>query len=63
MLVVEVMFADTGAMKRQFTSPFQRPRFKDIKVSVRDTNRDGVPDQVVVTARKGKRTRTAFFPA
>jgi hypothetical protein len=62
-LFVEVFFADTGARKKQFTSPFQSPRFKNIRVTVRDTNKDGVADQVLVTARRGKRTLTAFYPA
>jgi hypothetical protein len=62
-LAVEVFYADTGATKRVFPSPFQNGRYKNIGVSVRDTNGDGVSDEVVVTARKGKRTVTAVFPA
>jgi hypothetical protein len=62
-LVVQVFFADTGAMKSQFPSPFQRPAFKDIQVSVRDTNGDGVADQIMVSARNGKRTVTQTFSA
>jgi hypothetical protein len=62
-LMVEVFSADTGALKGQFVSPFQGPAYKAIRVSVRDRNGDGVPDQVVVTARKGKRAVTAFSPA
>jgi Calx-beta domain len=61
-LMVQVSFADTGALKSQFASPFQRPAFKNIGVSVRDGDADGVADQVVVTARKGKRTVTRIFP-
>jgi parallel beta-helix repeat protein len=61
-LAVQVSFADTGAPKGQFFSPFQKPAFRNIKVSVRDSNGDGVPDQVVLTARKGKKTVTATFP-
>jgi hypothetical protein len=61
-LVIEVFFADTGAKKGEFTSPFQKPGFKNIQVSVRDSNGDGVPDQIVVTARKGKKTVTTSFP-
>jgi hypothetical protein len=60
--VVEVFFADTGALKSQFAAPFQQPRFRNVQVGVRDTNGDGVPDQVVVTARRGKRTVTAVLP-
>jgi hypothetical protein len=61
-LMIEVFFADTGAKKSEFASPFQPPGFKNIQVSVRDSNGDGVPDLVIVTARKGKRVVTASFP-
>jgi hypothetical protein len=59
-LVVRVFFADTGALKREIASPFQKPRFKNIQVSVRAGN--GTPDQVIVTARKRRRTVTAVLP-
>jgi hypothetical protein len=59
--VVQVFSADTGALKSQFTAPFRTPVFKNIEVSVRDTNGDGVPDQVVVTATKGKRNVTQVY--
>jgi hypothetical protein len=61
-LMVEVLFADTGGLKGTFPSPFQKPGFKNIQVSVLDSNGDGVPDLVVLTARKGKRTVTVAFP-
>src|SRR5262249_42741945 len=61
-LMVEVDFADTGAKKREFTSPFQAPAFKNIQVRVRDSDGDGVADQVVVTAKKGKKTQTVALP-
>jgi hypothetical protein len=61
-LDVLVSFADTGAKKSEFASPFQSPPFKNIQVSVRDTNGDGVADEVVVTAKKGKKTLTDLFP-
>jgi hypothetical protein len=61
-LGIRVSFTDTGATERQFTSPFQKPAFKNIRVSVSDSNGDGVPDLVVVTAKKGKKTVTATFP-
>jgi hypothetical protein len=61
-LMVEVLFADTGALKGEFTSPFRRPRYTRIQAGVRDSDGDGVPDQVVLTARKGKRAVTAIFP-
>jgi hypothetical protein len=60
--MVDVFFADTGEKKGEFASPFQQPAFKNIQVSIRDGNGDGVPDEVVVTARKGKKTMTAVFP-
>jgi hypothetical protein len=61
-LMVEVFFADTGALDRVFPSPFQMPAFKNIQVSVRGSNGGGVPDEVVLTARKGKMTVTEVFP-
>jgi predicted outer membrane repeat protein len=60
-LLVEVFSADTEALGRKFLSPFQGPRYRKIRVSVRDSNGDGVPDQVVLTATKGKRTVTVFL--
>jgi hypothetical protein len=57
-LVIVVTFADTGAKKSQITSPFQKPAYRSIQVSVKDTNGDGVPDAVVLTARKSKKTVT-----
>jgi hypothetical protein len=53
-LMVDVFFADNGALKENFVSPFQKPKFQKIQVTVRGTT-------VVVTARKGKRTVTATF--
>jgi hypothetical protein len=63
MLVVEVLFSDTGALKGQFPSPFQKPAFQSIRAAVRDSDGDGVPDAVVLTARKGKRTVRESFSA
>jgi hypothetical protein len=54
-LMVRVFYADTGAMKREFVSPYQQPACHNIHVSVRG-------DLVVVTARKGKRPMTAVYP-
>lgn len=53
-LEVEVFFADTGAKKSAFISPFQKPAFKDIQVRVQGSD-------VVLTARKGKKTVTTAF--
>ena len=61
-LMVEVLAADTGAVEVSLPSPFQKPRFEDIQVSVRDSNGDGVPDEVVLTAREGKKTVSLVFP-
>jgi hypothetical protein len=56
-LVVRV----TGAKKANIPVPFTSPAYKNIRVTVRDSNGDGVPDQVVVTAMKGKKTVTAVI--
>jgi hypothetical protein len=55
-LTVVVSYADTGEFKRRFTSPYQRPKFSNIRVSVRDGDGDGQPELVVVTARRGGKT-------
>jgi hypothetical protein len=55
-LVIQVF--ENGTEKNEFTSPFQKPRFKNIQVSVRG-------NQVVLTAKKGKKGKravTATFP-
>jgi hypothetical protein len=52
-LVLQVF--ENGTEKSEFASPFQKPAFKNIQVSVRG-------NQVVVTAKKGKKTVTATFP-
>jgi uncharacterized repeat protein (TIGR01451 family) len=56
-LMVEEFDAITGAFLREFLSPFQAPADKGIGVSVRA----GAPDQIVVTARKGRRTVTSII--
>ncbi len=61
-LFVRVTFADTGELKAEFRSPFQKPAFRGIVAAVLDTTGDGVADTVVVRARKGKRTVTRTFP-
>jgi hypothetical protein len=53
-LEVEVFFADTGTKKSTFPSPFQKPAFKNIQVRVQGNN-------VILTARKGKKTVTTTF--
>ena len=61
-LVVQVFDADTGAAKGQFLSPFQPPAYRAVRVSVVEGTGAGVPDEVVVTARKGKKTVRATYP-
>jgi uncharacterized delta-60 repeat protein len=53
--MVEVLYADTGAVKFQFLSPFQQPAFHGIQVSTVEGNGAGVPDQVILTGRRGRR--------
>jgi hypothetical protein len=65
-LIIVVRFADTGEIKARFDSPFNKPGFRRISVSLLDQNGDGVQDAVQVTALKagpGKRllTRTLGF--
>jgi hypothetical protein len=59
-LMVQVLYADTGAEKETFASPYQKPACRNIQVSLRDSNGDGVPDQVVLTAKKGKKKVTTI---
>jgi hypothetical protein len=61
-LMVEVFFADTGALKSRFRSPFQHPRYHRIQVSVIKGNGNDVADQVVLMARRGRRALTKVFP-
>jgi hypothetical protein len=60
-LFVRVFFADTGALKSEFLSPFQRPAFRAIAVSVLDSDGDGVADTVRFTARRGRKTLTRLL--
>jgi hypothetical protein len=60
-VLVEVTDARTGAKKDAFLAPFQGPAYKHRVVRVADRNGDGIPDEVIVTARKGKRAVTATF--
>jgi hypothetical protein len=57
-LMVQVLYADTGAEKEAFASPYQKPACRNIQVSMRDSNGDGVLDQIVLTARKGRKKVT-----
>jgi hypothetical protein len=62
LLEVQVKFADSGLVKTQFKSPFQTSAFKRITVQAVDTNGDGVPDAIQVTAFKGKKRVQRVFP-
>jgi hypothetical protein len=59
-LMVEVF--EDGKQVRAFKSPFQPPAYKNLQLSVRASNSDGVSDQVVLTATKRKKTVTVSFP-
>ena len=61
-LMVDVFDAATGALKNELPSPFQKPAFRNIRVSVLDSSGDGAPDQVVITVRKGRRNVSRAFP-
>jgi hypothetical protein len=61
-LMVEVLYADTGVLKSEFPAPFQRPAFKNIQLSLVDSNGDCIPDAVLVTAQQRKRNVSAVFP-
>src|SRR5262249_6901649 len=51
-LKIVVKDADTGEIKAQFDSPFQRPTFRQIAVLALDIDGDGVVDAVRLTARR-----------
>ena len=60
-LYVRLIYADTGAVIQNILSPFQKPSYKSLTLTPRDTNGDGIPDTVVLTAKKGKKTVTHTF--
>jgi hypothetical protein len=60
-LFVRASFADTGAVKAEVRSPFQKPAFRAIAVAAFDGDGDGVADSVRLTARKGKKTLTRLL--
>jgi V8-like Glu-specific endopeptidase len=59
-LLIQLTFSD-GRPAEVIPSPFQAPAFKDIMVAVEDTNGDGSDDSILVTARKGKKTRAEIL--
>jgi hypothetical protein len=60
-LFVRASFADTGALKAEVRSPFQKPAFRAIAAAAIDGDGDGVADSVRLTARKGKKTLTRLL--
>jgi len=62
-LFVRVSFADTGALKSEFLSPFQRPPFRSIGLTVFNSDGDGVADSVRLIARRvrGKKALILVF--
>jgi titin len=61
-LLVVVRFADTGAVKTFFTSPFQRPAFNHIQVRTISAKGNGVADTVVLTALRNGKKKTRLIP-
>jgi hypothetical protein len=60
-LEVQVFYADTGAEKAAFLSPYQQPAYRNIQVSVLP-GAGGAPDEVLVTARKRRRSVSKAYP-
>ena len=50
--------SSAGGTPKELRSPFQKPAYKGITVLAKDTNGDGSDDSIVVTGKKGKKTRT-----
>src|SRR5262249_24329909 len=61
LLFVRVTFADTGALKAEVRSPFQKPTFHAIAAAAFDSDGDGVADAVRRTAKRGKKTLTRLI--
>jgi hypothetical protein len=62
-LMVRLFYTDNGAVKGEFASPYQAPVYQGVQVRLGDSTGDGVPDVVVVTARKGKKKFSKAFSA
>jgi hypothetical protein len=58
-LVVQLFDAATGVEKREIVSPFQRPAFRNIQVSIGEG--PGGTDAVMITARRRRKTVTATY--
>jgi uncharacterized delta-60 repeat protein len=62
LLMLEVLYADTGVVKTEFLSPMQQPTFRGIQVSTVQGNGAGIPDQVLLTGRRGRRLVNLDIP-
>jgi hypothetical protein len=62
-LQVVVRFADTGAVKAVFRSPFQHPRFQRIRVTTVSGKGDGIADTVVLSALRNGKKKIRLIPA
>ena len=54
--------SSAGGTPKELRSPFQKPAYRGITVLAKDTNGDGSDVSVVVTGKKGKKTRTVNIP-
>jgi hypothetical protein len=62
-LQVVVRFADTGAVKAVFRSPFQNPPFQKIRVTTQSAKGDGIADTVVLSALRNGKQKSRLIPA
>jgi hypothetical protein len=58
--MAEVVSPFTGAVE-QFLSPYQRPAYQNIQAVLVDSNGDGVFDEVVFTARRGRKRPSTVY--
>jgi len=61
-LMVEVFYNDNDTLKTEFLCPFQQRAYHNIQVSAVQGNNAGLPDQVLLTARRGRRTVSLEMP-
>jgi hypothetical protein len=62
-LQVVVRFADTGAVKAVFRSPFQNPPFQQIRLTTQSARGDGIADTVVLSAFRNGKKKIRLIPA
>jgi hypothetical protein len=62
LVFVRVFFSDTGIVKKELRSPFQKPLFRGLSLTLLDSDGDGVFDTLRLTARKGKKTVQRLLP-